>query len=100
MEQPNLLQALIGYEPIIDRKRTVIALRVRLKAIPFADIIDPKTNKSRVRGVDVSSDSYKAALALQERITAEDLADPAQLAALARAAKLSPEETKARYAVR
>ena len=32
MEQPNLLQALIGYEPIIDRKRTVIALRVRLKA--------------------------------------------------------------------
>jgi EAL and modified HD-GYP domain-containing signal transduction protein len=32
MQQPNLLQALIGYEPIIDRKRTVIALRVRLKA--------------------------------------------------------------------
>lgn len=32
MEQANLLQALIGYEPIIDRKRTVIALRVRLKA--------------------------------------------------------------------
>lgn len=31
-QQPNLLQALIGYEPIIDRKRTVIALRVRLRA--------------------------------------------------------------------
>jgi EAL and modified HD-GYP domain-containing signal transduction protein len=32
MQQPNLLQSLIGYEPIIDRKRTVIALRVQLRA--------------------------------------------------------------------
>ena len=32
MQQPNLLQSLIGYEPIIDRKRSVIALRVQLQA--------------------------------------------------------------------
>ena len=32
MEQPNLLDSLIGYEPIIDRKRGVMALRVRLQA--------------------------------------------------------------------
>jgi 6-phosphofructokinase 1 len=66
--------------------------------IPFAEIIDPKTNKSRVRGVDVNSDSYRNALALQDRITAEDLADPETLAALAAAANLSPEESKLRYA--
>jgi len=66
--------------------------------IPFAEIIDPKTNKSRVRGVDVDSDSYRNALALQDRITAEDLADPKTLAALAAAANLSPEESKLRYA--
>jgi 6-phosphofructokinase 1 len=72
----------------------------RIVPIPFAEIIDPKTNKSRVRGVDVQSDSYRSALALQERITAEDLANPATLAALARAAKLSPEETRARYSPR
>jgi len=53
-----------------------------------------------VRGVDVESDSYRNALALQERIRSEDLADPATLAGLARAAKLSPEETKARYTPR
>ena len=53
-----------------------------------------------MRGVDVGSDSYQAALALQERITAADLADAGTLAALARAAKLSPEETKARYSAR
>jgi hypothetical protein len=37
--------------------------------VPFEQIIDPKTKKSRVRGVDTSSDSYKSALALQERVT-------------------------------
>jgi 6-phosphofructokinase 1 len=72
----------------------------RIVPIPFAEIIDPKTNKSRVRGVDVESDSYRNALALQERITAEDLANPTLLEALSRAAKLSPEETKARYTPR
>src|SRR5258705_303032 len=37
--------------------------------VPFEQIIDPKTKKSRVRGVDTSSDSYQCALALQERVT-------------------------------
>ncbi|MDH3521062.1 MAG: 6-phosphofructokinase [Myxococcales bacterium] len=70
----------------------------RIVPIPFLEIIDPQTNKSRVRGVDVASDSYRSALALQERITAEDLADPERLAAIAAAAQLSPEEAKRRYA--
>jgi ATP-dependent phosphofructokinase / diphosphate-dependent phosphofructokinase len=70
----------------------------RIVPIPFAEVIDPKTHKSRVRGVDVESDSYRNALALQERITAEDLADPATLAALAAAAGLSPDKTRQRYA--
>jgi 6-phosphofructokinase 1 len=89
-------------ETLLAGKGGVLITRqeARIVPIPFADIIDPKTNKSRVRGVDVESDSYRSALALQERITAEDLANPATLAALARAAKLSPEETKARYTPR
>ena len=72
----------------------------RIVPIPFSEIIDPKTNKSRVRGVDVSSDTYKNALALQERITADDLADPTALAALAAAANLSPQETAKYFAPR
>ena len=66
--------------------------------VPFQEIIDPQTHKSRVRAVDVESDSYRNALELQERVSAEDLADPARLAALAEAAQLSPEETRSRYA--
>jgi 6-phosphofructokinase 1 len=65
--------------------------------VPFAQIIDPKTRKSRVRGVDTSSDCYRNALALQERITAEDLADAATLAAIAKAAHLPAEEARKRY---
>jgi 6-phosphofructokinase 1 len=65
--------------------------------VPFEQIIDPKTRKSRVRGVDTSSDSYQGALALQERVTAADLADGKTLAAIAKAAGLTPEQARERY---
>lgn len=66
--------------------------------VPFSEIIDPKTGKSRVRGVDTGSGSYHNALALQERVTAEDLADAKTLEAIAKAANLSSEEARKRYA--
>ncbi|HKA13723.1 MAG TPA: 6-phosphofructokinase [Myxococcota bacterium] len=69
----------------------------RIVPVPFEEIIDPKTKKSRVRGVDTSSDTYRNALALQERVTAEDLSDADTLAAIAAAAKLPPEEARRRY---
>src|SRR5262249_43967043 len=69
----------------------------RIVPVPFEEIIDPKTKKSRVRGVDTSSDTYRNALALQARVTAEALADAAALAAIAAAAKLPPEEARRRY---
>jgi hypothetical protein len=47
--------------------------------------------------VDVASDSYRNARALQVRIEPEDLADPASLAALAEAAGLPPVEARRRY---
>ncbi len=66
--------------------------------VPFADIVDPATGRSRTREVDVDSDSYRNALALQERVDAQDLADPSRLGTLAEAAKLSVEEVRKRYA--
>jgi len=70
----------------------------RIVPVPFAEILDAKTGRSRTRGVDTSADHYRNALALQERVTAEDLADAARLRAIAVAAQLSPEEAKKRYA--
>ena len=70
----------------------------RIRPVPFAEIVDPKTGRARVRGVDVESDSYRNALALQERVFQADLDDPVRLAAIAAAAKLAPEAAKQRYA--
>ncbi len=69
----------------------------RIRPIPFSEIVDPKNGRARVRGVDVGSDSYLNALALQERIFPADLDDPVRLAAIAAAAKLAPEAAKQRY---
>ncbi len=70
----------------------------RIELVPFERLMDPATGRTRVRGVDVKSDSYRAARLLQVRVEAEDLADPERLAALARAAGLTPEEARARFA--
>ena len=50
-----------------------------------------------MRMVDVDSDSFAAALALQRRVTAADLADPKRLDAIAAAAGLSAGEARERY---
>jgi 6-phosphofructokinase len=86
-------------DTLLAGKTSVLITRqaAKIVPVPFEQIIDPKTKKSRVRGVDTSSGSYRNALALQERITAADLADAQTLAAIAKAAKLSPEQARERY---
>lgn len=70
----------------------------RCKPLPFGDLIDPATQRTRVRYVDIESESYKFALALQTRVTAEDLADEAMVAKLASASGLDAAEVRRRYA--
>jgi len=65
--------------------------------IPFDELLDPATGRTRVRMVDIDSDSFRAALSLQRRVTAADLADPKRLAALAAAAGLSLDAARERY---
>jgi 6-phosphofructokinase 1 len=66
--------------------------------VPFAELMDAKTGKTRVRDVDTNTNWFKAARALQTRVEAADLADPKRLAAIAKAANLTPDEAKHRYA--
>ncbi len=70
----------------------------RIVPIPFDELMDPKTGKTKVRYVDVATDSFKSARALQNRVEAADLADPKLLAALAKAANLPEAEVRTRYA--
>ena len=69
-----------------------------LVPVPFTAIQDAKTGKTRVRDVDTKSGWFRAARALQTRIEQSDLDDPKRLAAIAKAAGLSPAEAKKRYA--
>ncbi len=70
----------------------------KIVPIPFAELMDPKSGRTRVREVDVRTDSFAAARALQNRVERADLDDPKRLAALAAAAKLAPDEARRRYA--
>ena len=58
----------------------------------FADMVDPKTNRTRIRKVDVHSDAYHVARAYMIRLETSDLEDPVMLAKLASVAGMTEEE--------
>jgi 6-phosphofructokinase 1 len=66
--------------------------------IPFEQLMDPKTNKTRVRLVDVATESHGSARSLQVRIEPGDLEDAERLGQLAETAKLTPAQARERWA--
>ncbi|MGO8992041.1 MAG: diphosphate--fructose-6-phosphate 1-phosphotransferase [Polyangiaceae bacterium] len=69
----------------------------RFKPIPFREIMDPQTGRMRVRMVDIESDRYKIARSYMLRLKKEDFEDPAELARLAAAVRITPEEFKRQF---
>jgi 6-phosphofructokinase 1 len=65
---------------------------------PFDELMDPKTHKTRVRLVDIETESHGSARSLQVRIEPNDFADPERLGRIAEAAKLTPEQARERWA--
>jgi 6-phosphofructokinase 1 len=63
----------------------------------FNDIIDPETNKTKVRMVDTSSEYYQIARRYMLRLTKEDFEDPHELAKFAATAGISLEGFKKRF---
>ncbi len=68
-----------------------------LHPIDLHELIDPKTNRIRVRTVDIHSDTYRVARAYQIRLEREDLENPEMLGKLAAIAKMQPKEFARRY---
>lgn len=68
-----------------------------LVPVPFEDMIDPKTNRTRIRQVDMNSYSYSVARAYMIRLEQSDIDSPTTLAALAAEAKMSPHQFRERY---
>ena len=65
--------------------------------IRFEELMDPTTNKTRVRLVDTATESHGSARSLQVRIEPGDLEDPERLAQLAATAKLTPAQARERW---
>ncbi len=65
--------------------------------IPFDQMIDPKTKKTEVRFVDITSDSYKVARSYMVRLEKRDLEDGAFLKKLAKEAQMTGKEFIDRY---
>ena len=65
--------------------------------IPFAELTDPATGKSKVRLVDTSSTRYAIARRYMIRLRRDDFDNPDKLARLARSANLSPEEFRREF---
>ncbi len=68
-----------------------------LESIPLKNIVDPETNRTRTRLVDICSDEYLVSRAYQIRLERADLENPTMLAKLAAQAHLSPADFKAKF---
>jgi len=69
-----------------------------LTPVRLADMIDPETNRTRTRVVDITSDMYRVARAYMIRLEVEDLQNPGMLAKLAVEARCTPDEFRQRFA--
>ncbi len=69
----------------------------KIVPIPFEQILDPKTGKTRVRMLDTGTESFASAMALQTRLAAADLEDGKSAEAIAGVSKLSSAELKSRF---
>jgi 6-phosphofructokinase 1 len=72
----------------------------RVVPIPFAELMDPRTGRTRVRLVDVTSESYHVARKYMIRLVAEDLRDANRRAVLAAAGHTTPQDLDSRFGPR
>ncbi|MFT4570627.1 MAG: 6-phosphofructokinase [Candidatus Binatia bacterium] len=66
-------------------------------AVPFSEMIDPKTGRTAVRLVDVNSARYRIARSYMIRLAAADFSDSGRLSELAAVAGLTPEAFRERF---
>ncbi len=68
-----------------------------LVPVSFQDMVDPATNRTRIRRVDLNSYTYSVARAYMIRLERADIECPEMLAALAAEAKMTPDQFRERY---
>ena len=68
-----------------------------LVPMSFAEMVDPETNRTRIRQVDLASYTYRVARAYMIRLEKHDFESATMLAALASEAKMTPHDFRQRY---
>lgn len=68
-----------------------------LVPMTFSGMVDPATNRTRIRQVDLHTYSYQVARAYMIRLEKSDFDSPDALAALAAEAHMTPQEFRSRY---
>ncbi|MDZ7261512.1 MAG: diphosphate--fructose-6-phosphate 1-phosphotransferase [candidate division KSB1 bacterium] len=69
----------------------------KLVPIRFDELIDPATGKTRVRYVDINTESYAVAQEYMIKLKRSDFESPEQLALLAKTAKMSVESFRKKF---
>jgi 6-phosphofructokinase len=83
-----------------ERTQSGLMVTVRdgdLKPVTFDEMVDPKTNRTQIRQVDLNSTPYLVARSYMIRLEPGDFESPQSLKRIAAAAKMTPEEFTARY---
>ena len=92
-----------GVRLLLDSTRDLAAgVMVTLQAgnlvpVPFEDMVDPATNRTRIRQVDLKSYTYGVARAYMIRLEKTDFESPTILAALSAEAQLTPHQFRERF---
>ncbi len=68
-----------------------------LKPMFFEEMVDSQTNRTRIRQVDISSDSYRVARAYMIRLNRRDFESPELVKKMAEYAKLSEQQFRDRF---
>ncbi len=69
----------------------------KFEPIPFDQMLDPETGKTRVRMVDINTEHYKIARRYMIRLRRDDFEDPHELAKFAATAGISLDEFRAQF---
>jgi 6-phosphofructokinase len=69
----------------------------KFKPIKFADMLDPATGRTRVRMVNIDTESYKIARRYMIRLRRDDLENPEELARIAGVSKSDPATFKKKF---
>ena len=67
------------------------------RPVPFEDMLDPKTGRTRVRMVDINTEQYKIARRYMLRLRRDDFEDNQEIARCSEITRLSPDEFRRRF---